>query len=235
MDMNAIDIHTHILFGIDDGARDIETTKQMLNLAKKSGTSAVFVTPHTKDGAFDFEKANAAMRELIKDGKPEIQIYTGCEIMYTDSVTDSLKSGKLPTLAGSRYVLCEFLPNQPYSDLERAVTALCKSGYLPIIAHAERYACLDINNVRKLYDSGAYIQLNARSVAGKNGFKIKSHCKKLILAGLVHFIASDAHSMNTRVPVLIDAYEYVSKKFGSATASEIFYNNPIQIINNTII
>ena len=235
MDMNAIDIHTHILFGIDDGAKDIEMTKQMLRLAKQSGTSAVFLTPHSESGSFDFEKANAAMRGLLKDGEPEIKLYTGCEIMYTDSVIDSLKSGTIPTLAGSRYVLCEFLPMQPYSDLERAVNSLCKSGYLPIIAHAERYACIDVKTARRLYDSGAYIQLNARSVAGKNGLKVKNLCKKLLSAGLVHFIASDAHSLNTRVPVLKDAYEYVFKKFGEAYASEIFYNNPMQIINNTII
>lgn len=234
--MNITDIHTHILFDVDDGARDIETSIELLKMAYADGTRTVFLTPHSKNGGFDFERANKHINELVRAlPEPAPKLYAGCEIFYSSSVCEQLKNGKLPTLAGSRYVLCEFMPNEPQSEILSAVRNLCKSGFYPIVAHAERYMELTADGVREIVDSGGYIQLNARSVCGANGFKLKHHCAKLIKNSLVHFIASDAHSLSRRTPVLSGAAQYVTKKFGSDIAAEIFYKNPAQIISNTII
>ena len=236
MDNNIFDIHTHILFGVDDGARDLQMSLSMLQMAYDDGIGAVFLTPHTDKGCFDFEKAKRNISELIKAaGEQRPKIFTGCEIMYSPSVCESLKKGKLPTLAGSRYVLCEFAPAQTAKEIKDAVGNLCRSGFYPILAHVDRYSALKKAHIAELVESGAFIQLSSRSVTGVNGIAKRMFCDSLLKKSLVHFIASDAHSTNHRKPELSKAYEYVSKKFGADYAAEIFYKNPSQIINNTLI
>lgn len=236
--MEITDIHTHILFGTDDGAADIDTSVLLLEKAYNDGTRRIFLTPHSINGGFDFKNSNSNLQmlfEKIKGRFPGLSFYSGCEIFYSESTADNLIAGKIPTLADSKYALVEFYPMVFYDELKNAVLKLTTSGYIPVIAHAERYACLRKQDTGLLCELGAYIQLNARSVLGKSGLETKHFCQKLLKDGLVHFIASDAHDPVHRTPELSKCVRYIEKKYSRSYAEQIFYKNPMQIINNIYI
>ncbi|MBQ8605917.1 MAG: hypothetical protein IJ408_04200 [Clostridia bacterium] len=233
--MELIDIHTHILFGMDDGAKTKEDTLELLQEAYDGGTRAVFFTPHNDRGGFDLEKASAHTSELapvIRERFPGLRIYGGCEVLYSHSVADSLLAGQIPTMNGTQYVLCEFMPGIFGSEALSAVRNIVNCGYIPIIAHAERYINLRKKNISELIDNGALIQLNAKAVLGKRGFAVKRVCKDLLRGALVHFIASDAHNMKNRSSDLSECAKYIEKKYGKERMQELFYDNPNHIINN---
>ncbi len=233
--MDIIDIHTHILYGMDDGARTLEDSIELLEKAYNSGTRTVFFTPHNMKAGIDTERANEHMAELvphIKERFPNLSFYGGCEILYSPSAIESVVTGQLPTLASSRYVLIEFMPSAFYSEMLSAIRRIVTTGYFPIIAHAERYECLKPEKIKELVKSGALIQLNARSVVGKNGFFTKRSCAKLLGKNLVHFIASDCHDADVRSPELDKCASLIEKKYGKETMERIFNFNPRQIINN---
>ena len=236
--MEITDIHTHILFGIDDGAADIDTSVTLLEKAYNDGTRRIFFTPHSINGGFAFNTANNNLEllfEKIKGRFPGLSLHGGCEMFYSETAVENLVAGKLPTLADSKYVLVEFYPAVFYNDLKNAIQKLTTSGFIPVIAHAERYACLRKEDASLLCELGAYIQLNARSVLGKSGREPKRFCKKLLKEGTVHFIASDSHDTLRRTPELSKCFEYISKKFSEKYAEQIFNKNPMHIINNTYI
>jgi protein-tyrosine phosphatase len=236
--MEIIDIHTHMLFGVDDGAADMETSLALLDKAYKEGTRRIFFTPHSIDGRFNFEGANRSLEKLVtaaRERYPELKFSGGCELYYSESAVDGLLQGKVPTLADSKYVLVEFHPTVCYFDLKNAIQKLTVSGFIPIIAHAERYGCLRKESTEHLVELGAYIQLNARSVLGKSGLEPKQFCKKLLKSGLVHFIASDAHDLKRRSSGLSDCVKHIEKKYSQKYAERIFYKNPMKILNNTYI
>ena len=233
--MDIIDIHTHILYGMDDGAKTLEDAVSILEKAYEAGTRVVFFTPHNMRAGFDTERANEHMAELVpymKERFPQLSFYGGCEILCSPSAIEGVITGQLPTLASSRYILVEFMPAAFYSEMLSAIRRIVASGYIPIIAHTERYECLKPDKVKELVTSGALIQLNARSVIGKNGFFAKRYCAKLLAKDLVHFIASDCHDIKVRVPQLDRCAALIEKKYGKETATRIFNQNPRQIINN---
>ena len=236
--MRFVDIHTHILFNIDDGSESLAMSLDMLDAAYRSGTRAVFFTPHCAESQFDFSKANSAILELephIKSKYENLLIYGGCEVMYNTLTAEGVLNQKIPTLANSQYILVEFDPLIFFSDILDAVRNLTINGFFPIIAHAERYGSLNPNTVSELVDTGAYIQINAGSVLGKNGTFFKKLCLNLLKAGLVHFIASDCHDLQERPPMLDECAKFIEKKYGTDGAERLFYKNALKIINNDII
>lgn len=232
--MDLVDIHTHILYGMDDGARTPDESVAMLEAAYDQGVRTVFLTPHSDRCGFNFERASehiSALAPIIKQRFKGLRIYGGCEIMYSHSAAEGLVTKQLPTLAGSRYVLVEFMPGAFCTEIVSGVRKLVSHGYIPIIAHAERCVNLKKNNIEELIDYGALIQLNAASVLGKRGLSAKRFCKALLKDGLVHFIASDTHDMKNRSSLLGSCAQYVSKKYGEQYANELFYKNAQAIID----
>lgn len=170
-----IDIHSHILPGVDDGASSMKESLHMLSMARRQGITDVFATSHYSK-AFpnrDPEKLRRLRDELMSranrpvqglEGKVKckrpIRIWTGQEIFYSNSVIRLLEEGKLLTLADSNYVLVEFMPSVPYSEICTAVRNLSRAGYTPVVAHAERYRCLRKGKrVEELIDLEALIQM----------------------------------------------------------------------------
>jgi protein-tyrosine phosphatase len=152
-------------------------------------------------------------------------------------VVDALEEGKIFTMAGSRYVLVEFSPNDKYSHIRGAINELVNNGYIPIIAHCERYeeVMADSDNVEELVDAGAYIQINAHTVAGKFGRGIRKKVLKLIKDNLVHFIGTDAHSDGHRTPDLEECLKYLRKKTDEETIQRLLDINPQKVIANEYI
>lgn len=240
--MALTDIHIHILPGVDDGARNEDSSTRMLEIAYADGIRSMICTPHFHGGYMESSaennyKALEKLRSIASNKFPEMKLYMGNEIYYFDSMPEWLDAGKLYTMADSNYTLVEFSPGVSLWELNSAVRNLIQSGYMPILAHINRYADLieNINHVYDLIDSGAYIQINTEALNGDMGFKAKQFTNKLLKADGVHFIASDAHSSRVRRPELSETAAYIRKKYGEETAERIFSVNPQKIINNEII
>lgn len=236
------DIHTHILPGVDDGARDFEQAKELVKLAWDNGTRTIILTPHYR-GAY---KANTVgylrecfetFRKMLGTEFPGLNLYLGHEVFYQAEVPQLLYEGRILTLCDSDYVLLEFSSRSTRSQVVAAVSETIRYGYVPVIAHMERFEVFrkNMSLVDEMLQMGALIQLNADSVMGKHGFGVKRFCHDLLKSGCAHFIATDAHDGKSRPPLLRECFLYVRKKYGAEYAARVFYHNAQAIIENRAI
>lgn len=231
------DLHTHILPGVDDGAQNMKQACELVRLAWANGTRTLFLTPHYR-GAYKknppgaLRETFAAFRQAIREEFPDMRLYLGCEIHYESEAPGKLAEGEILSLNDSEYALLEFSEASLRSRMITGVNEILRHGFTPIIAHAERYQVFrdDASLVDEVLDMGALIQLNADSVMGAHGFRTKRFCHRLLKAGKVHFIASDAHDANIRPPLLRDCYLRVQKKYGTEYAAQIFFHNAEAVI-----
>ena len=238
----SIDIHCHIMPGVDDGARDAATSLEMLKIAQKSGIEHIVLTPHHKPMHHNVspdhnQKYTKALQEMAVKNGIDVKLYSGNEIYYSDETFDELVSGRICTLAGSDYVLVEFHPTNPYKAIHNAIYQVQAAGYIPILAHVERYSDMVSHSsyVEEMVDMGCYIQVNASSIMGKYGFGISHFTKKLLKNHLVHFVATDAHDTDKRAPKLSECREFIGRKFGWDYSDRLLWNNPMCVIKNETI
>lgn len=237
-----IDIHTHILPGIDDGAKDMETAIKMLKMAERDGTTHIIVTPHyihEVQGIFGndskaVKKSYEELMAVVKEKNINVKIYPGTEAFICPELPQLITSGGIYTLNNSAYVLVELpMMNMPiYTD--DVLFNIKISGYTPIIAHPERYREI-ADNPNTLYDyinRGALVQVNASSIKGIYGKKIKDTALTLIRHNMVHFVASDAHTCRGRSPKMSRAYEIVRNEVGDAFAKRLFRTNAMKILKD---
>ena len=229
-----IDIHTHILPGIDDGSRDFETSVRMLRDAWADGTGAVICTPHYKQkyacgNAENIKECFLRFKESVAEIVP-VSLYLGTEAMYEIDLPKKIQDGELHTMAGSSKVLIEFFPSVNYEYLCNGVFEMMRYGYIPILAHIERYGCLTLNRVAELADMGALMQINARSVLGRSGFRIKHFCHSILKAGYVDFVASDAHDLSVRSAQLNQCAKYLEARWGKNCADTVLSNKARDIL-----
>jgi protein-tyrosine phosphatase len=232
--MGFIDIHSHILHGVDDGSKSLQMSLELLEMMKGQGITDVIATPHFDARYENFEeytaKVNAAYEELLAAtvGKDLPNIYLGSEVYYFKGIGKSYGIRNL-ALAGSRYILVE-LAFAPIDDtvIKEIQGIYDNVGLKPIIAHVERYADLKgFKKLLKLLENGtALAQVNAPSVYMPR-FKRVTH--KLIKRGLVSFLATDTHSTDLRPPLLDTALLELEKQFGSKQ-KEIFDCNSDAIL-----
>ena len=235
-----IDMHCHIVPGVDDGARDLYDAAKILQLEYRNQVQSVIVTPHYRAGMFEtpqkeVERQFQRIDEMTRRSRSGMRVYLGCEYHTNAHMVEDLKKGLRPTMAGTEYVLVEFSGRHNYQIIRNQVYALLAAGYRPIIAHAERYPCLTKTPalVQELVHMGAQIQLTSANVLGKSGWWQKQFCHKMIQKKQVHYIASDAHDQGHRKPDLLPCAEYVSKKYGQQMAEQIFIKNPAKIIKKS--
>lgn len=173
-----IDLHSHILPGVDDGAEDLKETMEMLQIAHKEGIRCMIATPHFHPrrghrSPETMKKKVAIVRKLAEKIDPKFRIYLGTEIYFTQEVSEKLQRREILTLNGTRYVLTEFSPNDSYKHIYKSVQQLQMYGYEVIIAHVERYEDVraDLSYAEELVKTGALLQINAGSIVGKYGKK----------------------------------------------------------------
>ena len=234
--MNLIDIHCHILPKVDDGPDSVEESLKILKDMKRQGIKHVIVTPHYRPEMFEpsMKRVIYSYRHL-RDIAYEmgVSMSLGCEYYRNEQIIDHMDNRKRPSMAGSRYVLIEFSMNDLFPTIRNYVYELITHGYQPIIAHAERYFCCQkMEKIQELKDMGALVQLNAGSVLGEEGWKLKIFCLDLMKKDLVDFIASDTHNTSDRKLNLKKCASYVTKKMGKQYAERIFFNNPLNILKN---
>ena len=202
-----IDIHSHVLPGLDDGAATMEDAIAMAQAAASEGIATIIATPHHRNGVYDNPKSSvlslaAELNDELKRRGIALTVLPGQEVM---------------TLADTPYILIEFPPDHVPKYAEQLLFDMQVNGLIPIIAHPERNAEI-IEQPERLYQlvkRGALAQLTASSVTGHFGKKIKTFSFQLIEANLAHFIASDAHNITNRPFRLRAAYETVRKEFGT--------------------
>ena len=164
-----IDIHAHILPGVDDGAADWAEAEAMLQEAERQGIRCIIATPHYRPGQNRDVLAGMAekLTQMARKIRPDMLVCLGQEVLYFEGLEKALRKGEVLPLAGSRYVLVEFAPSDPWRKLERAVRQLIQAGYIPVIAHWERYGCLyEQGRLEELIRTGALIQMNYHSLEG---------------------------------------------------------------------
>lgn len=211
------DIHTHILPGIDDGSPTLENSLAMLREEELNGVTDVILTPHTGYGSsqrYDKDELLKFFNKFKESAKGiNVNLHLGSEIMVTMDFLEALKENKLKTLNDSKYILIEFPFNESAYNIANSTYNVTCYGFVPIIAHPERYDEVSVELCQKLKSFGALLQMNTSSILGNFGSKVKSQAKKLLKNNLIDLVASDAHSMGVRKPNLKVALELINKKF----------------------
>jgi len=236
-----IDIHCHILPFIDDGADSLEEALRLARQAEESGIHTVIATPHHHARGFvtnrlqineDIERFNRALSEHAIS----LQVRAGQEIRVYDQLLEELEQGKLQPLNDSRYILIEFPSSKIPSSVDELFHELRLLNMIPIIAHPERNSVLlnNQNRLAQLVADGALAQLTSSSIAGKLSRKLQKQSIAMCKAGLIHFIASDAHHAKHRPFDLKEGYIMVKKYLGDefvhyyqANAEHVIYNSLI--------
>lgn len=236
------DIHCHIIPSVDDGAQSMEQAQEMIRLAYAGDTRRIIATPHygTSRAKASGGIIVARFRELLRwtaDNYPEMELFLGQELSYCHGLDEQLKKGAAFSMAGSHYALVEFQPDDDYSRIRQGLQAVQMAGYWPILAHAERCQKLaaNVDYIEELVHMGIYIQINAKSVTGENGWQCKNCAKKLLKQELVHFVASDGHDTKKRTPVLLKAMTYIAKRYGKEYALQLSVENPGKVISDIFI
>lgn len=232
-----IDIHCHLLPGVDDGAPDLETAVALLKKEYADGVRSIIVTPHYRKKMFEppMDKILENYRILRTHAeKMGIRLYLGCEYHVNTQIVDDIFGGKRPSLAYTRYVLCEFSSLSTASFIRERCAQMISRCLVPVIAHVERYPALmnDKNLMRELSESGCLMQVNAGSLLGKEGLRVKHTCRKLLEEGLIDLVASDCHDLKHRPPLMGECARWMEKKLGRTQARRILRDNPQMILDN---
>ncbi|MBT9777068.1 hypothetical protein GPL15_11200 [Clostridium sp. MCC353] len=232
-----IDVHTHILPGIDDGAGNMEETRELLKLAYIQGIRVLIATPHYHRGKYYVdpdgirELAGRVQSEADKMF-PDMHIYAGQELIYYNGVFDAVSAGKAVPLADSDCFLIEFVPDISYETIYQAVRQMVLMRYRPVLAHVERYPCLKApGRIEELRKSGAYMQMNFDSLRG--GFRQRreiSWCRRMVLEGNIRFFGTDMHRTDFRPPDIEKSVKWIYDKCGKEQAKRLTVVNPMEIL-----
>lgn len=239
--MAVIDLHTHILPGIDDGAQDFYDTLEMARMAVESGVTAMAATPHCNiprayQNYFDeeykhlFQKTEAM---LAKEGIP-LKLYKGMEVFVTPDLPKLLREGKVIPLNGSSYLLVELDFGEDLDFVEYMLEQVRAMGFYPVIAHPERYEFVKRNPqcVYEWKQKGYYVQVNKGSFQGRFGRGARYVAHDLLRHNLISVIASDAHSPYRRTPYMREVYDELAWDYPEQDLKILFEENPLRILEN---
>jgi protein-tyrosine phosphatase len=234
-----IDLHNHLLPGIDDGAKQIEETLEFLRIARRDGITAVTATPHMKPGVYDntrtaiFESIAKVKEAARGDEAEKIELLPGAEVYFTADVVQRAKAGELMTVADrGKYMLLELPYQQLPMKVDDTIFQLRLLGITPIMAHPERvsYYLEDFERVAASVRLGALTQVTGNSITGLFGSKARDFAVRMLERNLIHLLASDSHDVRYRPPTLSDARNAVAKLAGAATAHRLVEDNPAAIL-----
>lgn len=230
-----IDVHAHIIPTVDDGAGSLSEACAMLKQAASQGITAVIATPHysRRQGADRLPELVKQLQEHIRDSLPGFCVYLGQETYYNEALTEHLKSGKALSLAGSRYVLVEFEPKVSYQTLFRGIRKLLQAGYVPVLAHMERYRCLRQEEMLEDLDgSGCIFQMNYESLEGSHWNREARWCRKQVRLGRIQLLGTDMHRLDYRPPKIDAAWKWLENHIEQELLADMCYENPMRIIRD---
>jgi protein-tyrosine phosphatase len=225
-----IDIHSHILPGLDDGSPDLEVSVAMARLAAESGTTDLVASPHA-DLQFEFDPAvtERKIAELAEASGSAVRIHYGCDFhLHYENVQDALANPSKYAINHKCYVLVELSELLVLKTADDVLERMCGAGMVPIITHPERNSVLQhhIEKLEAWVRNGCSVQVTAQSLLGRFGRKAQAFTVDLLKRDLVHFVASDGHDCHKRPPRLDEAFTRVRDEFGDAAAQRLFAANP---------
>lgn len=238
-----IDLHCHIIPGLDDGSDSMETSLSMARMAADFGTTAIVCTPHccTEDPALErrfreIRRAGAALQEAVTSQGIDLTLLPGMELMCSSDPTQALRSSGLLTVGGTGFLLIEFDFGESLSFMLSCADSIRDFGLVPIIAHPERYEAIQrsIAAMDIFLDRGAVIQLNKDSILGRLGNHTYQAAWEILRNGLAHVVASDAHNTRYRTAALQHVYATIAENFGEACAGLLLTENPARILRNRL-
>jgi len=236
-----VDLHCHLLPGLDDGAKSPQICFEMAKMAAAAGVGQIVCTPHCTTGdpnirerAARIQRAVEILNYVFREKQLPVTLHSGIELLCNHRLQETLEKKEFLTLAGSRYLLIEFAFDASLSWIERAASAVCQAGYVPVLAHPERYTAVWRNPecLSVWFYAGYMLQLDKDSVLGRFG----NHCAQTadwaLRHGVAHAIASDAHDIRTRTTSLDRVRDYVAQRYSPGYADLLVRRNPARVVRN---
>jgi len=230
-----IDIHSHILPGLDDGSGSLAESLAMARMAVDSGITAMVATPHCMGSRTEeVLESWRLLAQALKENHIPLKLYPGMEIYGTADTLRLLKEGKLMTLNDSRYPLVEFDFRSRGERETGILRELCGAGYRPIVAHPERYAYVwrDAELINGWYRMGCLMQVNRGSLLGRFGHHAQAMAVELVERGFAAAVATDAHSCRSRAPWMRDVREMLTQEISTLCARTLLRDNPGRILRD---
>ncbi|HEX5755245.1 MAG TPA: CpsB/CapC family capsule biosynthesis tyrosine phosphatase [Arenimonas sp.] len=234
-----IDLHCHMLPGIDDGAPDLEVSLAMARCAVEDGITLTACTPHIYPGLYENDKpgieaAITALRRALAEAGIPLQLTIGADTHLAPDLVASIRGGRVPTLAGSRYLLFEPPHHVAPPRFEESVFNLMAAGYVPVITHPERLSWIETHYAvfGRLVHAGAWIQVTAGAVTGRFGRRPKYWAERLLDEGLVHILATDSHHIDKRPPLLAEGRDAAASRLGAFEAEHLVLTRPRGIVDD---
>jgi protein-tyrosine phosphatase len=229
-----VDIHSHILYGLDDGPRTLEESMAMVRLAAESGTTDIVATPHANlEYTYKPELVDERIAELAEAAAGAVRIHRGCDLhLYYENIQQVLDDPARFTINRKRYLLVEFSDVTILDSAGEVFKRMLGGGTTPVITHPERNPLLarSLDQITLWVDAGCRVQVTAQSFLGRFGRRAKAAAARLVERGLVHFVASDAHDSEHRPPVMNAAYRYLESEYGKVCADALFVSNPRAVL-----
>ncbi|MGI6245956.1 MAG: tyrosine-protein phosphatase [Pseudochelatococcus sp.] len=237
-----IDLHCHLLPGIDDGANDVGISVEMARMASADGVRTIACTPHIVPGLYNNEAEGItreveALRRALDEAGVALELVVGADVHVDPELVVRLKAGVVPTIGGSRYFLLE----PPHHVLPPNFIQFCRrlieAGYIPVLTHPERLTWVEAHYdvIEAVNAEGVLLQITAGSLMGSFGRSAQYYAERLLSEERVDLIASDAHNVSSRPPTLSVAYAEVERRCGAAEAERLFTVVPSQILKNEVL
>ena len=234
-----IDLHNHILPGVDDGAETVEDSLAMARMALDDGITTIVATPHRNswtyhDPAADAHRRLNELKNRCEDAGCTVELLLGGEAYIAPDLAEQVKMGLALTIHGSRYLLVEWAIDQFPAYADQAIFDLRVQGIVPIIAHAERYRAVqrNVDSLASLVRRGAMVQVTAASLTGYSGPGARRAAERILVANLGHVLATDSHSIERRPPTLATARVRAEELIGAERARSLVVDVPRKILDN---
>lgn len=234
-----IDLHSHILPGIDDGARDLALALEMARIYAEQNVEVVACTPHILPGMYAnsgpaIVGAVSRLQAYIDDAGIRLRLTTGADNHVTPDFVGGLRSGHLLPLGGSRYVLVEPPHHVAPTRLDELFFSILLAGYVPILTHPERLTWIETKYdlMTDLAHRGVWMQITSGSLRGKFGSRPRYWAERMLDEGLVHILATDAHNLDRRPPDLQKGRDVAAQRVGAEEATDLVVTRPRGILMN---
>jgi len=234
-----IDLHSHILPGIDDGARSLEISLEMARLAVADGIHTMACTPHIYPGLYmndapGIARARDALQAELDARGIALRLVSGADVHLVPGLLSGLREGRIPTLNGSRYVLLEPSHHVAPPRFEESVFQLVVAGYTPVITHPERLTWIETHYpvFVQMIQQGAWMQVTAGALTGLFGPDAQYWGEKFLGEGHTHILATDAHSSGGRIPRLSEGLAVAERLLGRTEAARLVNERPQAILDD---
>lgn len=234
-----IDLHSHILPGVDDGSPDIDTSLAMARMAVADGIEVMAATPHFMPGMYDNRSADirarvATFNERLEQDGIDLAVVTGADAHIRPDFLAALKAGEILSLHDTRYVLFEPPHNIMPQRMEDVLFNLQVAGYVPVLTHPERLKWIEqhYSVVQRLAEAGVWMQITAGSLTGRFGRRPRYWAERMLNEGRIHILASDAHNLTSRPPIMSDACDLAAAALGPEEARNLVLVRPMNMLDN---